>query len=86
MKNYYDHKSYHKLYDVASFMWLHNSKRGLSRKLQNDWCGPLDITHKLNDIIYRVSETPKTKPKVVHHDKEKVYTGSKAPTCFKINP
>ncbi|CAG2196579.1 unnamed protein product [Mytilus edulis] len=67
MKKYYDHKIYHKLYDVGSCVWLHNPKpkRGLSRKLQNDWCGPFVITHKLNDVIYRVQETPKSKPKVV---------------------
>ncbi|VDI18693.1 Hypothetical predicted protein [Mytilus galloprovincialis] len=82
MKKYYDHKIYHKLYDVGSCVWLHNPKpkRGLSRKLQNDWCGPFVITHKLNDVIYRVQETPRSKPKVVHHDKLKMYTGSKAPT------
>ena len=84
MKKYYDHKIDHKIYDVGAPVWLHNpkSKHGLSRKLQREWCGPFVVIQRLNDVIYRVQETPKSKPKIVHHDKLKKYTGENAPTWF----
>jgi len=84
MKKQYDHKIVHKIYDVGAPVWLHNPKpkKGLNRKLQRDWCGPFIITHRLNDIIYRVQETQRSKSKVVHHDKLKLYTGENVPTWF----
>lgn len=82
MKKYYDHKTDYKIYSVGTPVWFHNQKqkRGLSCKLQREWRGPFIITHRLNDVIYRIRETRKSKPKIVHHDKLKLYTGENAPT------
>ena len=84
MKKYYDHKTDYKIYSVGTPVWFHNQKqkRGLSCKLQREWRGPFIITHRLNDVIYRIRETRKSKPKIVHHDKLKLYTGENAPTWF----
>ena len=59
------------------FVWLHNSarKKGLSPKLQFKWKGPYLVTDRLSDMTYRIQEKPKSKPKVVHYDKLKLYVG-----------
>ena len=84
MQKHYNHRTNHKLYEPGTPVWFHNPKtnKGLSRKLQRQWCGPFIVTDKLNDVIYRIQETPKSTPKVVHHDKIKLYTGDNAPTWF----
>ena len=82
MKKHYDHKTCHKLYDVGNPVWCYVEKQGIARKLGKSWHGPFIVTHKLNDILYRIQETPKSKSKVVHHDKLKLYTGDNAPTWF----
>ena len=83
MKKYYDHKSCHKVYDIGTLAWLYIEKQGIARKLGNSWHGPYVITHRLNDILYRIQEKQNSKPKVVHHDKLKLYTGDKPATWFK---
>ena len=84
MKKYYDHKIQHNTYNVGTPVWLYNpkQKQGLSRKLQGEWIGPFIVTHKLNDVIYRIQLSQKSKPKVVHHDKLKIYTGENVPSWF----
>ena len=82
MKKYYDHKSYHKVYDVGTPVWQYLERQGIARKLEKSWHGPYVITHRLNDILYRIQEKPNSKPKVVHHDKLKLYTGDNPPTWF----
>lgn len=83
MKKYYDHKSCHKVYDIGTLVWLYIEKQGITRKLGNSWHGPFVITHRLNDTLYRIQEKQNSKPKVVHHDKLKLYTGDKPATWFK---
>ncbi|KAL3846537.1 hypothetical protein ACJMK2_017516 [Sinanodonta woodiana] len=85
MKKYYDHNIAFNMYEPGTSVWVHNPKfkRGLNKKLQRNWCGPYTVTHKLNDVIYRVQETPRSKPKIVHHDKMKPYVGRNAPTWFR---
>ena len=83
-KKQYDHKIVHKIYDGGTPVWFHNPKpkKGLHRKLQSDWCGTFIITHRLNDIIYRIQETQRSKSKEVHHNKLKLYTDENVPTWF----
>jgi hypothetical protein len=71
MKKYYDHKTDYNIYSVGTPVWFHNQKqkRGLSCKLQREWRGPFIMTHRLNDVIYRIRETRKSKPKSVHQNK-----------------
>lgn len=84
MKKYYDHRVVYNSYEIGSQVWLHNPipKKGLSRSLQTNWIGPFVVTHKLNDCIYRIQLNQKSKPKVVHHDKLKLYTGESVPGWF----
>ena len=60
-------------------MWYFNATKtkGLSPKLQNKWKGPYLIISKLSDVTYRIQESPKGKPKIIHSDRLKPYTGER---------
>ena len=86
MQRYYDQKAYFTEFSVGELVWFHNPvrKQGLSLKFQRPWKGPYVIVEKLNDILYKIQETPRGKPKVVHYDRLKLYNGENKPTWFKI--
>ena len=52
-------------------VWLYNPqrKKGRSPKLQKDWEGPYRVIKKINDVVYRIQKTPKTKMKVMHSNR-----------------
>ena len=81
-KRHYDHRADRGLYDVGDAVWLHNPKRkrGISPKLQRPWEGPYLVTTRISDVVYRIQRTTKAKPKVVHYDRLKPYTGNDHPT------
>ena len=81
MKRNYDAGTKLQKFEKGSAVWLHNPRRvkGLCPKLQSNWEGPYVVTHKLNDVIYRIQKGPKTKPKVVHQDRLKPYLGENIP-------
>ena len=56
-----------------------NEKKGLSYKLRNHWRGPFLIVKKISDVTYRIQESLKSKPKVVHSDRLKPYLGKNKP-------
>lgn len=68
-------------YHVADAVWLHDpiKKKGLSRKLRNHWIGPFLIVNKISDVTYRIQESPRSKPKVVHSDRLKPHKGENKP-------
>ena len=76
-KRVYDHKANQRLYQEGDLVWLYHNKRsvGLSTKLACKWTGPHKIVKRLNDVIYRVQKSSKSLPKVVHHDRLKLYCG-----------
>lgn len=80
MKKQYDSKSKQSTHCRGDLVWLYNPARhvGKCQKLQNLWHGPYTVTEVLNDVIYRIQETPQSKPKVVHHDHLKPYQGNTA--------
>ncbi|UYV77490.1 K02A2.6-like [Cordylochernes scorpioides] len=71
MKDMYNVKTSNKTFKEGEMVWLHNPqrKKGLSPKLQYQWEGPYKIIKCLNDVIYRIQKTPKSKPKVVHYNR-----------------
>ena len=81
MKRKYDVGAKLQNFTERSVVWLHNPNRtkGLSPKLQSNWEGPYVVLNKLNDVIYRIQEGPKCKPKVVHQDRLKPYNGENIP-------
>ncbi|KAL5004068.1 hypothetical protein ScPMuIL_017524, partial [Solemya velum] len=79
MKKNYDHKVKHNQYNQGDLVWYYNPQRevGKNPKLQKPWVGPCGILEKLNDILYRIKPGPRSKTKVVHHDRLKPYLGNK---------
>ena len=57
--------------------WCAARKRGMSLcpKLMFKWTGPYMVMNRLSDVVYRIQQSAKCKPKVVHLDRLKVYTG-----------
>ncbi|KAJ8037468.1 hypothetical protein HOLleu_18285 [Holothuria leucospilota] len=77
----YNRKAHLHQYKVGDCVWLRSPgrKKGLSPKLQAKWKGPCLIEEKLSDVTYRIKEGPRTKSKVVHHNRLKPHKGSSKP-------
>ena len=81
MKKIYDIKSNLFECHVGDAVWFYDPVRkvGLNPKLQRHWKGPFKVITKLSDILYRVHQSPRHRPKLVHHDKLRKYTGRNLP-------
>ena len=77
MKRRYDKNIHFHEYNKGDVVWLHDptKKKGLSHKLRNHWKGPFHKVKKISDVTYRIQESQKSKPKVVHSDRLKPYLG-----------
>ena len=86
MKYHFDKKKHFNEYSVGDAVWFHNPirKKSVTLKLQRAWKGPYVVTGKFSDVVYKIQESPKSKPKVVHHDRLKPYCGENTPTWFKM--
>ena len=82
MKRLYDRSTNFHKYNPGDAVWLYNPVRtkGLNPKLQRPWQGPFVVTERINDVIYRIRKSPRAKPKVVHHDRLKMYVGEQEPS------
>ena len=74
-KRKYDHKVVENVYSVGDLVWLYSPqvKPGVGSKFAQHWHGPYKVITKLNDVIYRIQLNPRSKPKVVHHDRLKPF-------------
>ena len=74
-KRYYDRRANGRPYNNGDLVWLYepNRKPGMCKKLQRYWKGPFTILQKINDLLYRIQRSPKTKSRVVHFDRLKEY-------------
>lgn len=77
MKRRYDKNINFHEYHMGDAVWLHDTtkKKGLSRNLRNHWIGQFLIVKKISEVTYRIQESPRSKPKVVHSDRLKPYKG-----------
>jgi len=75
MKARYDLRVNGRTFVEGEQVWLYNPtrKKGRSPKLLNNWEGPYKIIKKINDLVYRIQKTPKSKMKVVHLDRLQPY-------------
>ncbi len=48
-------------------------KERASPKLQRTWEGPYKVIKQINDLVYRIRRSPRTKLKVVHLDRLQPY-------------
>ena len=76
MKTRYDAKANMAGFEVGDAVWLYNPKRkrGRSPKLSPAWEGPYIIVTRINDVVYRIQKTKKSKMKVVHVNRLKPYS------------
>ena len=74
-KRNYDHRLVNqRRYNRGDAVWLYSpEKKGVCPKLMHHFDGPFLVITRLSDVLYRIQKGPKSKPKVVHHDRLKVY-------------
>lgn len=75
MKTRYDLKANSTGFHQGDKVWLWNPqrKKGISPKLTPAWEGPYVVVKRINDVVYRIQRSPKSKMKVVHLDRLKAY-------------
>ncbi|KAJ8962905.1 hypothetical protein NQ318_001316 [Aromia moschata] len=86
MKQRLDTTSTETAFKPGDAVWLYAPKRmkGRSPKLQKNWEGPYTIIKKINDLVYRIQLSPRSKPKVVHLERLARYTGHDPPDWFVV--
>ena len=71
-KRDYDTRIVFHSYLVGDIVYLLDSSKivGKSPKLKREvWKGPFVVVRKISDIVYQIKGHPKTKSKIVHHDR-----------------
>ena len=68
MKTRYDLKGNSVGFQAGDLVWLYNPRRRKARcpHLSPDWEGPYIVVTRINDLVYRIRQGPKTKMKIVH--------------------
>ncbi|KAJ8944180.1 hypothetical protein NQ318_016160 [Aromia moschata] len=86
MKQRLDTTSTEIAFKPGDAVWLYAPKRtkGKSPKLQSNWEGPYTIINKINDLVYRIQLSPRSKPKLVHLERLARYTGHNPPDWFVV--
>lgn len=81
-KDRYDLRANDRLFKAGDAVWLYNPqrKKGVCPKLTCPWKGPYVVLQRINDVLYRIRQGPRTKPSVVHKDRLKPYLGDIDPT------
>ena len=82
MKERYDSMAESTPLERGEPVWVYipQRKKGISPKLMRPWKGPYVVVKRINDLVYRVQLTPRSKPKVIHRNRLWRYTGSSPPT------
>ncbi len=79
-KKQYDRKAYSGRLSIqeGSFVWVydHQRKPGISKKLKLPWEGPYLVVKKLSDVHCKIQRSPRSKYRIVHMDRLKPYEGS----------
>jgi hypothetical protein len=77
MKKTYDSRAAKDLFSPGDTVWLYEPKRrkGISPKLQREWCGPYKVLDCLTDVVYRIQKSAHTKPQVVNRYRLWRYVG-----------
>ena len=78
MKTRYDLRANSAGFQAGDQVWLYNPqrRRGRSPKLQSSWEGPYNVITRINDVVYRIQRSAKSKMKVVHLDRLMKYHGT----------
>lgn len=76
-KNRYDLSCTFPKYKVGEGVLMQDSRKykGRSPKLQMRWTGPYTVVQVISEVLCKVQEGPKTKPKIIHVNRLKPYHG-----------
>ena len=85
MKERYDSMAEDTPLEKGEPVWVYipQRKKGVSPKLMRPWKGPYLVIKRINDLVYRVQLTPRSKPKVLHRNRLWRYTGLSPSTWLK---
>ncbi|XP_024116492.1 uncharacterized protein LOC112138149 [Oryzias melastigma] len=76
-KRHYDKNACHTQYKVGDAVWyLIKGARRVKNKVKKflpSYEGPFFVLGQLDDLVYRIQKSPRSKAKVVHHDQLKPY-------------
>ncbi|KAJ8936965.1 hypothetical protein NQ318_015628 [Aromia moschata] len=81
MKQRLDTTSRETPFKPGDAVWLYAQK---GRKEKSNWEGPYTIIKKINDLVYHIQLSPRSKPKVVHLEKLARCTGHDPPGWFVV--
>ena len=64
-------------YEEGDLVWLYQPavKRGTSPKFHLPWDGPFVVTKRLSDLVYQVQDGPRSRLRIVHHNRLKPHYG-----------
>jgi len=69
-KTWYDQKAKKLQFNAGQKVWFYNPRiKGRTPKLQSSWEGPYVIVRKLNDVVYYISKSNRSKNEIVHADR-----------------
>ena len=87
MKTYYNLRSDDTTFEQGDIVWLYNPWRvpGIGPKFMRPWEGPYVVTKAINDLVYRIQLTQRSRPKVVHRNCLWTYNGSNPPTWYRTS-
>lgn len=79
MKRRYDTDAMTETFSCGEAVWLYNPKRrkGISPKLSCDWEGPYLVIKPINELLYSIQKSARSKPYVVHRNRLWKYYESK---------
>ncbi|UYV63685.1 hypothetical protein LAZ67_2005303 [Cordylochernes scorpioides] len=79
MRTRYYQRANHDGFGQNDLVWLFHPKRkkGLSPELMALWKGPYKIIKRINDLVYRIQQSSKSKAKVVHLGRLACYQGDR---------
>ncbi|KAJ8941760.1 hypothetical protein NQ318_023117 [Aromia moschata] len=69
---------------IAALEFKAAKEASRSYKSLSNWEGPYTIIRKINDLVYRIQLSPRSKPKVVHLERLARYTGHNPPDWFVV--
>ena len=86
-KKRYDVGSTENRLSVGQSVWLFDPQKSERQftKLRSAWKKGWVVTHKIDDVIFRIQSGPNDSPRVVHSDRLLPYEGRNPPTWFKPN-
>ena len=76
-KQQYDRRARDDAFEPGQAVWLYTPRKKVGRtpKLQRWWEGPFAVLRRVSDVTYRVQRTARAKPKIVHRNRLKRYSG-----------